>query len=74
MKGNYYNTKPNDSYLAENAPEVAIENFRTIMNRDDAIKFIDNLAKSLNHYPIPEKPAKVAPVPAKKTKASRAKS
>lgn len=38
-------------------PAVAIENFRTMMNRDNAIQLIDNLAKSLNHYPMPDAPA-----------------
>ena len=55
-------------------PAVAIENFRTIMNRDNAIQFIDNLAKSLNHYPTPDTAAPDAPSPAKKTKSGRAKS
>jgi hypothetical protein len=50
-------------------PAVAIENFRTIMNRDNAIQLIDNLAKSLNHYPTPNTAAPVAPSPTKKTKA-----
>ena len=55
-------------------PAVAIENFRTIMNRDNAIQLIDNLAKSLNYYPTPNVPAQEVQTPAKKTKNSRAKS
>ena len=47
-------------------PAVAIENFRTIMNRDNAIQLIDNLAKSLNHYPAPEAASPAAPSPTKK--------
>ena len=54
-------------------PAIAFENFRTIMNRDNAIQLIDNLAKSLNHYPTPDAASPAAPSPAKKTKASRAK-
>jgi hypothetical protein len=50
-------------------PAVAIENFRTMMNRDNAIQLIDNLAKSLNHYPTAGASAPGAPSPAKKTKA-----
>lgn len=47
-------------------PAVAIENFRTMMNRDNAIQLIDNLAKSLNHYPTPDKASPAAPPSAKK--------
>jgi hypothetical protein len=47
-------------------PAVAIENFRTMMNRDNAIQLIDNLAKSLNHYPTPDVASSAAPSPAKK--------
>ncbi len=47
-------------------PAVAIENFRTIMNRDNAIQLIDNLAKSLNHYPTPDAAYPASPSPAKK--------
>jgi hypothetical protein len=50
-------------------PAVAIENFRTIMNRDNAIQLIDNLAKSLNHYPGAVSPVPYVPSPAKKSKA-----
>lgn len=47
-------------------PAIAFENFRTIMNKDNAIQLIDNLAKSLNHYPTPDTAASDAPAPAKK--------
>jgi hypothetical protein len=47
-------------------PAVAIENFRTIMNRDNAIQLIDNLAKSLNYYPTPVAASPAASAPAKK--------
>lgn len=33
-------------------PETIIENFRTMMPKKHAIKFIDILAQSLDHYPI----------------------
>jgi hypothetical protein len=55
-------------------PTIAFENFRTIMNKDNAIQLIDNLAKALNHYPTPDTPAPVASSPAKKNETSRVKS
>jgi hypothetical protein len=51
-------------------PAVAIENFRTIMNRDNAIQLIDNLAKSLKYYPTADAPTPAIQFPVKKTKAS----
>lgn len=47
-------------------PSVVIENFRTIMNKDNAIQLIDNLAKALSHYPTPDAASPAAPLPAKK--------
>ena len=51
-------------------PDRIIENFRTIMTKDGATLFLENLAKSLDHYPVKEKPivagkAKKATVPSK---------
>ena len=34
-------------------PAMAFENFRTVMTRDNAVQFIDNLARILEHYPEP---------------------
>jgi hypothetical protein len=53
-------------------PSVAIENFRTIMNRDNAIQLIDNLAKSLNYYPTSDATPPAAPSPAKKKGSAKA--
>jgi len=55
--------------LISDTPAVAINNFRTIMNRDNAIQLIDNLAKSLNYYPTAEADSTGGPSSAKKTKA-----
>lgn len=55
-------------------PAVAIENFRTIMTRENVIQLINNLAKTLNHYPTPDVPASDSPNPATKKKVSKVKS
>jgi hypothetical protein len=36
-------------------PDAIHENFRTIMTKEGAIEFIDDLADSLDHYPIKKK-------------------
>ena len=46
-------------------PDIIIENFRTVMVKDEAIEFLNNLAIALEHYPT-EKPGKTLAVKAKK--------
>ena len=46
-------------------PETIIENFRTMMPKNHAIKFIDILARSLDYYPVKEVDLKVKTTPKK---------
>lgn len=47
-------------------PETIIENFRTMMPKNYAIKFIDILAKSLDYYPTKKVNPEVKTSPKKK--------
>lgn len=43
------------AFISE-TPDMYIENFRTVMTKEDIIEFLDNLALATDHYPVKESP------------------